>query len=278
MTGAPKSGLRANVGMISERPEDVLPEVQIRARGHVEEVRAEEPVHHQEGQPDGDDGEREHDEELHDQAHPHEERHAHQRHARRAHVHDRHGEVDARDHRRDAEHLQPEDPEVDADPGAERPRGEVRVAEPAAVRRRADDEAQVKEDAAREEDPVGERVQARERDVARADHQRDHVVEEHRVQRHDREEDHGRAVHREERVVELRADDVLLGQRELQPDEQRLDSADQQEDERRDAVEDADALVVDGREPRDHARLGGKGDGRRVRVDEPRRHHFSARR
>ena len=44
--------------------------------------------------------------------------------------------------------------------------GERRVAEPAAVRRTAEEEARVHEDAAEEDDPVAEHVQPREGDVA----------------------------------------------------------------------------------------------------------------
>ena len=80
----------------------------------------------------------------------------------------------------------------------------LRVAEPAGVGRGAEEEAGVEQQAAEQEDPVAERVQPRERHVARADHERDQVVEEHRAQRHDREEDHGRAVHREQLVVRVR--------------------------------------------------------------------------
>ena len=42
---------------------------------------------------------------------------------------------------------------------------------------------------------------------------------------------------------------VPFGLRELRPDQQRLEPADDEEDERRDAVQEADLLVVDGREP-----------------------------
>ena len=103
--------------------------------------------------------------------------------------------------------------------------------------------------AAAQEHPVAERVQARERDIAGADHQRHHQVEEGRAQRHDDEENHRRAVHREDAVVLVRVEDVAVRRRQLQPHEQRLDAADEEEQERRHAVQDPDALVVDGRQP-----------------------------
>ena len=87
-------------------------------------------------------------------------------------------EVDRRRQRRDAEDLEAEHPEVDVQPGRVLPRGQVGVAEPAAVGRRAEQEARVEEQAAEQEHPVAERVEPRERHVARADLQRDHEVEE----------------------------------------------------------------------------------------------------
>ena len=77
----------------------------------------------------------EHQQELHDERHPREHRHAHQVHARRAHVDDRRDEVERRGQRRDAEDLQAEHPEVDVQARRVRHRRERRVAEPAAVRR-----------------------------------------------------------------------------------------------------------------------------------------------
>src|SRR5438128_2154600 len=52
-----------------------------------------------------------------------------------------------------------------------------------------------------------------------------------------------------ERVVDLGADDVRVRCRELEPDQERLEAAQQEERERGHAVEDADPLVVDGRDP-----------------------------
>ena len=54
-------------------------------------------------------------------------------------------------------------------PGRVLPRGQVGVAEPALVRRRAEEEAHVEEQAAQEEDPVAEGVEPGERHVPRAD-------------------------------------------------------------------------------------------------------------
>jgi hypothetical protein len=190
-------------------------------------VGAEEAVEQQEDQADRDRREGERDQELHDQGHPHEHRHAHHGHARRAHVEDRDDEVDGGHHRRDAEDLQAQEPEVDSGAGRVVLGGQVGVPEPADVRRGPGQQARVQEQPAREEDPVGERIQSRERDVARADQERHHIVEERRVERHDRQEDHRRAVHREERVVGVGAHDGVVRDRQLEPDQQRLEPAEQ---------------------------------------------------
>ena len=63
-------------------------------------------------------------------------------------------------------------------PGENGPRGEGCVAEPAAVRRVAEKNRKRDEDSAEQEDPVAEGVESRERDVARADLERDEKVEE----------------------------------------------------------------------------------------------------
>ena len=125
---------------------------------------------------------------------------------------------------------------------------DVGVHEPARVRDLAHQEARVHEQGPEQEGPVAERVQPRERHVPGADLKRDEVVEERGAQGHDDQEDHGGAVHGEELVEGVRADDFGLRRGQLQPHQQRLDSPHQQEDERRDPVQDADPLVIN----RDH--------------------------
>ena len=100
-----------------------------------------------------------------------------------------------------------------------------------------------------QEDPVGERVQPRERHVARADQQREQVDREPRQHRQRVEEDHRDAVHREELVVLLRRQQRLVRLRQLKAHDQRLDAAEDQEHEGRDDVAHAERLVIDGAEP-----------------------------
>jgi hypothetical protein len=56
-------------------------------------------------------------------------------------------------------------------------------------------------------------------------------------------------VHREQLVVRVRRQEGVLGAAQLDTKQQRLDSTQQEEEERRGAVEDPDALMVDGRDP-----------------------------
>jgi hypothetical protein len=85
--------------------------------------------------------------------------------------------------------------------------------------------------------------------------ERNHVVEEHGRQRHDRQEDHGRAVHREQLVVRVRRQECVLRAAELNSQQQRLDPAHQEEEESGGAVENPDPLVIDRGNPAPKAGL-----------------------
>ena len=140
-------------------------------------------------------------------------------------------------------------------PGAS-DRRQRHVAAPAGLGR-GEEQRHVEDDPAGEQQPVGEGVQAREGHVARADHQRQEVVAQAGHHRHDEQEDHRRPVHREQLVVGLRSDQVVVRDAQLQAHQQRLDPAEQEEHEGRDHVQDPDLLVVGrGQPPRPAAALG----------------------
>ena len=103
---------------------------------------------------------------------------------------------------------------------------------------------QVQVQAAEQIEPVTDGVQPRKGDVARADHQRNEIESQPQHHRNREEEHHRRSVHREDLVVEVRVQDSILGNRELQANQQRLDSAEKKEPERGDDVAPADRLVV----------------------------------
>ena len=160
----------------------------------------------------------------------------------------------APDRRGDADEDDREAPEVDVDAGRVRLAGERHVREPTAVGRMADEHARVQEQAGEQEDPVAERVEPREGHVAAADLQRDQVVAEPGQHRRVEQEDHRRAVHREELVVGLGRQDVVVRRRELVAHHERGQAGDEEEHERRVDVAHADPLVVDGREEARDAR------------------------
>ena len=67
--------------------------------------------------------------------------------------------------------------------------------------------------------------------------------------RHDHQEDHGHAVHGEDLVVGVGPEDRAIRGGQLQAHEQSFDASDQEEEQCRPPVEDADFLVVDGGDP-----------------------------
>ena len=93
------------------------------------------------------------------------------------------------------------------------------------------EEAQHEHASAEQEEPVRERVQARERHVRGADHERHEVVREARQDRDADEEHHRRAVDRDELVVAIRADYARVGLRELEAHHERHQPREDEEDE-----------------------------------------------
>ena len=242
---------------VAEYPEEVLPEQRVSARAcGIEEVRTEESVEQEQREGDGEGREGEDDEEGDDERHPGEERQAHEGHARRPQVEDSDDEVEAGGGGADSHDLEAEHPVVGATGEGVLRGGERRIAEPSHVWEGSLEEAEVHEDGAEYEEPVAQRVEPREGDVARADHERDEEVEEGRSGWHDDHEDHGGAVHGEEGVEGTRVHERAVRLRELDAHEQGLDTADEEEDESGHPVEDADALVVNGGYPSPDAICG----------------------
>ena len=235
---------------VAEEPEDVLPENGAAALRRIEEVRAGLPVDQQQRQAHRERRQHEDQHQGVDLDRPREERQAHPRHSGSSQVVQRDDEVDRTGERRDREDVQREDPEVDAVTARVLARRQRGVTRPAALRRAAaGEEAEQEREPSEEEQPVGHRVQARERHVVGADHQREQVVPEAREDRDDDEKDHRRSVNREELVVAVARDEVLVRRRELRTHEQRHDPAGHEEEQRRGDVEDPDPLVVGRRQP-----------------------------
>ena len=170
---------------------------------------------------------------------------AHSRHAQRVHRDD---EVETGEDRREAD-----------DEDARQRQHHVAVGEHRRVRRvkgparvdSAEEERCQRDHAAGDVEVPAQEVQAREGEVAGADHQRQHEVADHRRDRRDQEQPHhDHAVRGEKLVVGVVGDEVARRRRELEPDQRRRRAADEEERRDGDRVEDGDALVVVRRQPR----------------------------
>lgn len=170
------------------------------------------------------------------------------RHARGARPHRGDDEVRRAHRRRDAEEDHPQRVEIDIRTGIVLSVCIGHVVEPAVIRRVTHKEARIDEQAGEQIKPVRKRVHARQRRVARAEQKRPEIIAESGQHRHGIEEDHRHAMHREQLVVLLRREHMQVGLRQLHAQDQRLDSADQQEDERCDDVANADLFMIDGAE------------------------------
>ena len=127
--------------------------------------------------------------------------------------------------------------------------GQRRIGRPTEVRgTTGGDETAQRDQRAEQEQPERQRVQPRERHVGRTDLQRQHQVGEPEHDRGGVEQQHHRAVHGEQLVELLIAQELQPGHRQLRTHEQRHQTADEEEGEADDAVHDADQLVIGGRD------------------------------
>ena len=128
-------------------------------------------------------------------------------------------------------------------------RGIRRVERPARVHAAQHQRGDAEEAAGHVEVPARQ-VDAREREVLGADHQRhQEIAEDGRDRRDQEEEHHHHAVRGEDLVVGLGREQVAARRGELQADQHREDAADQEEGRHRVEVQQRDALVVLGEEP-----------------------------
>jgi hypothetical protein len=106
------------------------------------------------------------------------------------------------------------------------------------------------ERAADHEDVPAEQVEAREGQVARAQHHgEDEIADGGGDGGNEEEEDHDHAVEGEEFVVSVVGNQVSLGCHQVEADDCGEDAADEEENGHRDQIKDADALVIEREEP-----------------------------
>ena len=207
--------------------------------------------------------ERQEQEEGRDELGPHEERKSHEREPRGAELDRGRDEVDRSEQRRGDQEDHPDQPHRLT---RARQDGQGRIGRPPGLRGSPGDEkAGEHRHAAEEEEPVARHVEPRERHVGGSNLEREHEVPESSDGEGDHpEEHHDGAVHRTELVVELRQHrparhaplaEQVADQRqrrarvgELPAHEHHQRKAEEQEQEPRDGVLDADDLVVGGKD------------------------------
>ncbi len=135
-------------------------------------------------------------------------------------------------------------------------RGQRRVGKPpdvgsvaGAVESVATDKTEIEEKPAEGRHPEAESIQARKRHIARADHQGNQIIRKSKYERHGDEENHGRPMHGEHPVEDLGGDEIVQRTDELDPHDRRLNSPDYQKQQRIKDVQEAEAFVIDGRDP-----------------------------
>ena len=137
-------------------------------------------------------------------------------------------------------------------------RRERRVEGPAGIDAARQDRKQ-RHRAAEHEQVPAQQVEPGKGEIARADHQRDDEIAERVGDRRNQEEPHhDDAVHGEEAVVHVGADEIGLRRRELDPDRGCRRAADEEEKDQAGEIEDGDTLVIGGEEPRAQAVAGGE--------------------
>jgi hypothetical protein len=208
-------------------PEQVLIQNRVAAQVRVKNPDAEGALHGDQQQRNRHHGRAQHLNQARGVHRPHEQRQAEPSHAWRAHLVNRHEEVNPREDGGEACQEHPNNRQAHF---AFRERAAVgRVEGPSRVNAAAEERNQHQQRARHEEVPA-QQVQARERHIARANHQRQQEVAEHRRDRRDEEqENHDHPVRGEHLVVDVRGEQVSLRRRQLQADERGCQPAQQEE-------------------------------------------------
>ena len=132
-------------------------------------------------------------------------------------------------------------------------RAERRVEGPAGIDAAGEDGPQGDDGADREDVPA-EQVELGKGEVAGADHQRQEEIAQHgRHHRHEEEEHHDDAVSGEQLVVGVGRHQFARRRHQVETDHRRGRPAEEEHERDREQVEDGDALVVVGQQPRLHA-------------------------
>ena len=193
---------------------------------------------------------------AHDEKQPCEQRHSHECHPFAAHRDDRRDNVDRRAKGAKATDDESESPIIGRMTRRKRARSEWSIGKPAhigsvshAVESSPAEKAVVEEETAKSGQPKAKGIQPRKRHVTSANLKRNYVVGESKQEWHSDQEHHRGAVHREEPVKDLCAQDVIVGIGELKADKQGLGARDEQEKSRVQDVQNPQPFVVDSHYP-----------------------------
>ena len=234
-------------GRVRIEPEEVLIEHRVAAQGRVEDADAHDALDDQQQQRDAQHRRGQHLDDGRGVEGPQHQRHVEPAHARGAHAVDRDDEVEAGEHRTEAqdEGSKGEDRDMRI-----RGRAVGRVECPARIDAAEHDREHADQGADNIEMIAGE-VESGQRHILRPEHQRQHEVAQRRWDaRDDEQEDHDGAVQSEDLVVVVARHDRLALREQLGADHQGHDAADEEHRQDRRQVHHADALVVEGEEPR----------------------------
>ena len=168
---------------MAEEPEELLPEEGIAAVWNSEEVRSPAAVELKENAGRRERRKREEYDKGNCESAVKKERHTANGHARRPQTEDRDDEVDSTARRRDSEQDQLESIDIHSQAWGVGCKRIWNIGEPAGVRRLSDNAAKIEKYSREKISPVRKGIQARERHVARADHERHKI---HRETREDR--------------------------------------------------------------------------------------------
>ena len=194
---------------------------------------------------------------THDQIEPGKQRHLAKSHAGTAQAKDGGNKVDGGTDAAETGDQEAECPEIGAVAKGKCFCGQRSVGEPANVRRGADaiepiaaEETEIKENAAESGEPEAEGIEAGKSHVSGANHERNEEIAEAEKNGHGDEKDHSGAVHGEHLIEELRGDEMIVGNDELDAHDGGFNAADHEEQDGVEDIEDAEAFVVDGSDPR----------------------------
>ncbi len=229
---------------VAEQPEQVLPEQRVAAAFRVEERPVEGAFHLEQDRAEDQGREAAEHHQRRDEKVPSHERHACERHAGRAHLEDRHHDLDRGRDGGDLDEGDAEQPDVGSDPRRIGPRRERRVHEPAAVRRDPEGDGAEHDRAADEIAPIAEGREPRKREVARAQQFGQQVDRQAFDEGDGEKEHHHRSMHGDDLTVGVRSHERVAGQGELGADEHRENAGRHEEHERRQHEASADDGVV----------------------------------